>query len=70
MPELTDAVKAAKEEGREVADVIQYCREHMDIRIKDDELENVAALKVAMKGLVEKYGCQAAAHPVLEPAAV
>ena len=66
MPELTDAVKAAKEAGTEVAAVMQYCREHMDIKIKDDELENVAALKVAMKGLVEKYGC----HPVLEPAAV
>ena len=61
MPELTDAVKAAKEAGTEVAAVMQYCREHMDIKIKDDELENVAALKVAMKGLVEKYGCQAAA---------
>ena len=61
MPELTDAVKAAKEAGTEVAAVMQYCREHMDIKIKDDELENVAALKVAMKGLVEKYGCPAAA---------
>ena len=78
MPELTDAVKAAKEAGTEVAAVMQYCREHMDIKIKDDELENVAALKVAMKGLVEKYGCPAGAthccrpfcHPVLEPAAV
>ena len=47
MPELTDAVKAAKEAGTEVAAVMQYCREHMDIKIKDDELENVAALKVA-----------------------
>ena len=55
------ALKAAKEAGTEVAAVMQYCREHMDIKIKDDELENVAALKVAMKGLVEKYGCQAAA---------
>lgn len=33
----------------------------MEICVKDEELENVAALKVAMKRLVNKYGCQAAA---------
>ena len=33
----------------------------MEICVKDNELENVAALKVAMKGLAEKYGCQAIA---------
>lgn len=38
-----------------------YCRENMDIRVKDEELENVAALKVAMSSLIKKYGCQAAA---------
>ena len=61
MPELTDEMKKAKEEGTEVAEVIQYCRDHMEICVKDEELENVAALKVAMKRLVNKYGCQAAA---------
>lgn len=61
MPELTDEMKKAKEEGREVAEVIQYCRDHMEICVKDEELENVAALKVAMKRLINKYGCQAAA---------
>ena len=35
--------------------------QNMEICIKDNELENVAALKVAMKNLIEKYGCQAAA---------
>lgn len=62
MPELTKAVKAAKkEEGSEVAKTIEYLRAHMEIKIKDEELENVAALKVAMKKLVKKYDCNAVA---------
>ena len=61
MPELTDAVKKAKEEGTEVAAVMEYCRANMTIKIKDNELENVAALKVAMKKLANAYGCKAIA---------
>ena len=33
----------------------------MNVKIKENELENVAALKVAMKSLAEKYGCNAIA---------
>lgn len=61
MPELSKAVKAAKAEGSEVAKTLTYIHEHMNVAIKDDELENVAALKVAMKSLAEQYGCQAIA---------
>lgn len=61
MPELTDEVKIAKAEKTEVGKVIEYCREHMEIYVNDDELLNVAALKVAMKNLAAKYGCQAIA---------
>lgn len=61
MPELTTEVKKALEEGTKVAQVVAYCREHFNIAIKDGELENVAALKVAMKRLAEKYGCNAIA---------
>lgn len=61
MPELTDAVKKAKEEKNEVLDVMNYCKTHMKIKITEAELETVAALKVAMKNLIQKYGCQAAA---------
>ena len=61
MPELMDAVKAAKEEGTEVQKVVDYCRQNMEIKIKDDELVNVAALKVGMSNLIKKYGCNAAA---------
>ena len=60
MPELTEEIRKAKADGTEVAEVMAYCREHMEICIKDNELENVAALKVAMKRLIIKYGCQAA----------
>lgn len=60
MPELMDAVKAAKAEGTEVKKVMEYCRENMEIKIKDEELENVAALKVGMSNLIKKYGCDAA----------
>lgn len=61
MPELTQAVKEAKEEGTKVAQTIAYCKENMNIEIKENELENVAAMKVAMKNLAEKYGCNAVA---------
>lgn len=61
MPELTDEMKKAKAEGTEVAKVVEYCRANMEICVKDNELENVAALKVAMGNLIKKYGCQAAA---------
>lgn len=61
IPELTAAVKKVKEEALEVKTVMEYCRNNMNIRIKDDALENVAALKVAMKSLANKYGCNAVA---------
>lgn len=61
MPELTKEVKKVKEEGGEVAKVIAYVKENMAVKIKDQELEQVAALKVAMKSLAHKYGCNAIA---------
>ena len=35
MPELTDEMKKAKAEGTQVAQVIEYCRAHMEIKVKD-----------------------------------
>ncbi len=62
MPELTDEMKKAKSRGN------RGCKgcgilppEHGNLHVKDNELENVAALKVAMGNLIKKYGCQAAA---------
>jgi len=61
LPELTAEMKKAKEENPEVQEVIKYCREHFEIKITDAELENVAALKVAMRKLADQYGCNAIA---------
>ena len=61
MPELTDMVRQVKAEQTEVLAVAEYCRANMDILVKPEELEMVAALKVAMKRLAVKYGCQAIA---------
>jgi len=61
MPELSEAMNMAKEEGEEIKEVIAYCRANMNIAIKDEELLNVAALKVAMKTLAAQYGCNAIA---------
>ncbi|MCF0136994.1 MAG: L-fucose/L-arabinose isomerase family protein [Oscillospiraceae bacterium] len=60
MPELTEEMRRIKDSAA-VKEVISYCRDRMEIKIKDAELANVAALKVAMKNLIDKYGCCAAA---------
>lgn len=61
LPELTEEMKRALDVGSEVAEVTAYCRAHFEVAITDEELEKVAALKVAMKRLAEKYGCNAIA---------
>lgn len=61
MPELTARIKKVKEEKAETAKVMAYCHEHMKIAIKEEELEHVAALKIAMKQLAQEYGCNAIA---------
>ena len=61
MPELTAEVKAAKVEKTQVAEIIKVIESKMEIKIKPDELETVAALKVAMQTLANKYGCNAIA---------
>ena len=61
LPELTAEMKKVKAEGSEVEKVVAYCNTNMCVKIKPEELENVAALKVAMGNLIKKYGCQAAA---------
>ena len=61
MPELTAEMKKAKEEHTKVAEVMDYCRRTFEVKIKDGELENVAALKIAMRKLADRYGCNAVA---------
>ena len=61
LPELYAEMRRWKEEKTQVNAVIAYCRENMTCNIEDNYLENVACLKVAMKSLAEKYGCNAIA---------
>jgi len=61
MPELTAAVKAAREEKTEVIKTIDYINANMEVRVKPGALETVAALKVAVRALADKYGCNAVA---------
>lgn len=61
LPELTAEVAKAKAEKRQVAETIAYIRQNMEVKVKEDELENVAGLYVAMLRLLEKYHCNAGA---------
>ena len=61
LPELTAEIKKVKEDKIEVEKTIAYCKANFNIAIHDDKLENVAALKVAMRHLATKYGCNAIA---------
>lgn len=61
LPELTAQVHQALEEKTEAARVVEYCREHMEIQVKEEELWKVAALKVAIRRLADRYGCNAGA---------
>ena len=61
MGELVDEVRKNLRNVAETQEVMTYCRANMNIAIKDDELEKVAAMKVAMKHLAEKCGCNAIA---------
>ena len=62
IPELTEEMnRVRKDEADKVEDVIRYCRENMTCKIEDNLLNNVAALKVAMRNLADKYGASAIA---------
>ncbi|MGX6978102.1 L-fucose/L-arabinose isomerase family protein [Vagococcus elongatus] len=62
MPELIKEIKRIKKEGvPEIQGVVNHCQKCAIIKIKEIDLEMVAALKVAMKNLCDKYGCNAIA---------
>ena len=62
IPELTAEIKRVKlEEDKEAKAVVSYCKENMNCNISDELIENVAALKIAMKNLAKKYGASAIA---------
>ncbi len=62
IPELTAEMKRVKtEEAEKVTAVIDYCHANMNCQIPENLLENVAALKTAMRNLVDRYGAKAIA---------
>lgn len=61
LTELVEAMDEAKKEGTKVAELTAYCKEAFEVRLTDVQLENVAALKVAIRSLADKYGCNAGA---------
>lgn len=60
MPELTAKIKEIKNSD-ETLQTIAYIKENMDVRVTEEELKSVASLKVAMKQMVDQYGCNAIA---------
>ncbi len=62
LPELKSEIdRVKKDEAGKVAEVVAYCHENMNCDISEHLLENVAALKVAMRNLATKYGAKAIA---------
>ncbi len=62
MTELVEEMESVKDDG--VADLqkmISYINETMIVQIKENEVETVAALALAIKRLIKKYGCKAGA---------
>lgn len=61
MTELVQAVREAKTDGEALRDTVAYIREAMEVKIDDEALENVAAIKLGMRQLADRYGCGAIA---------
>ncbi len=61
MTELTEEMKKVRADKATMDEMMAYIHETMTIEIKDNEVEAVAALALAMKSLIDKYGCQAGA---------
>ncbi|WP_019893697.1 L-fucose/L-arabinose isomerase family protein [Allobaculum stercoricanis] len=59
LAELTATMKKADQE--EVDQIIEYCRDHFCVQVKDEALEQIARLKWAIRHLADQYGCCAGA---------
>lgn len=59
LAELTSTMKKA-DQG-EVDQIIEYCRGHFCVQVKDEALEQIARLKWAIRHLADQYGCCAGA---------
>lgn len=62
MPELIEMVRTCRDQyTAEIEQVIEYVKETMIIKVTEENVLTVAALKVAMGKLASKYGCNAIA---------
>ncbi len=62
MPELIEMVRTCKDRYmEEVEQVVDYIKETMIIKVAEEHVETIAALKVAMRKLISQYGCNAVA---------
>lgn len=61
MPELTKEMKRVREDENKIQEIVSYCKENFEVKIKDEDLKTVAALKAAMRALADRYGCNAIA---------
>ena len=59
LPELTVEMRKVKADKAQLAKIVAFCREQFKISVSEEQLENIAALKGAMRNLAEKYGCNA-----------
>lgn len=61
MTELMDEIRKAKTETKKISATVEYIRTNFEIKVSDEVVEKVAALKLAMADLAKKYGCKAIA---------
>ena len=60
MTELVQERQIRQRGKRSAEAQVAYMRMKMDIHVTEDELYNVAAMKVAIETMAKKYGCNAA----------
>ena len=61
MTELVEEVKYVRGNKAELCQMIAYIEKNMIVKIKDDAVESVAALAIALQNLISRYGCSAGA---------
>lgn len=61
LSELTQKMQEVKKERDQMTELMSYCRANFHVRIREDELEQVVALKLAIRSLADQYGCNAGA---------
>jgi L-fucose isomerase-like protein len=61
LSELTRSVNKILENKSNITEVLNYCKKEFHIQVNDEELKKITALKIAIRNLADKYGCNAGA---------